>query len=247
MLDDIFDFVYFIGFAPASAIRLVWLRRTDHWWRRREMVAFDRERKQDRPLMLLTAAGMIVVPFLYLFTTRLDFADYSLPATASLVAESLGAALFLQALLLLLWRSHADLAGSFSPGLQVRKDHSLVTTGVYELVRHPMYSAHLLWAAAQLLLLQNAIAGPAFLVASLPLYAARIPREEEMMLDQFGDEYRRYAERTGRGARGGDGDSRQEPIRGHCFFAHSIACLAGLLSIYQTILEEGSSLPPPAS
>ncbi len=134
-----------------------------------------------------------------------------------------------------------------SPGLQIRKDHRLVTAGVYELVRHPMYSAHLLWAAAQLLLLQNAIAGPAFLVASLPLYAARIPREEEMMLDQFGDEYRRHAERTGRGARGGDGDSRQEPIRGHCFFAHSIACLAGLLSIYQTILEEGSSLPPPAS
>ncbi|HOO53782.1 MAG TPA: hypothetical protein PLX30_06035, partial [Methanothrix sp.] len=57
---------------------------------------------------------------------------------------------------------------------------------------------HLLWAVAQLLLLQNWIAGPAFLVASIPLYVARIPREEEMMLDQFGDEYRRYLERTGR-------------------------------------------------
>lgn len=73
-----------------------------------------------------------------------------------------------------------------SPGLQVRKDHRLVTAWVYERVRHPMYSAHLLWAAAQLLLLQNAIAGPAFLVASLPLYAARIPREEEMMEEKFG-------------------------------------------------------------
>jgi len=73
-----------------------------------------------------------------------------------------------------------------------------VTTGVYEWVRHPMYAAHLLWAAAQLLLLQNWIAGPSFLVASIPLYVARIPREEEMMLEEFGDEYRRYAERTGR-------------------------------------------------
>lgn len=197
MLDDIFDLVYLIGFGAASAIRLLWLRRTDHWWRRREMVALNRERKQDRPLMLLTAAGMIVVPFLYLFTTRLDFADYTLPPTLSLVAGSLGAALFLQALILL-WRSHADLAKSFSPGLQIRKGHRLVTTGVYEQIRHPMYAAHLLWATAQLLLLQNAIAGPAFLVASLPLYAARIPREEEMMLDQFSEEYRRYSERTGR-------------------------------------------------
>jgi len=71
-------------------------------------------------------------------------------------------------------------------------------TGVDELVRHPMRAAHLLWAVAQLLLLQNWIAGPAFLVASLPLYVVRIPREEEMMLEEFGEEYRRYAERTGR-------------------------------------------------
>lgn len=160
-------------------------------------VADSRERKQDRPLMLLTTAGMIVVPFLYLFTRRLDFADYTLPETASLVAGSLGAALFLQALLLL-WRSHADLAGSFSPGLQIKKSHGLVTTGVYERVRHPMYAAHLLWATAQLLLLHNWIAGPAFLVASIPLYMARIPREEGMMEDEFGEEYRRYVERTGR-------------------------------------------------
>ncbi|MCR3882819.1 protein-S-isoprenylcysteine O-methyltransferase [Methanotrichaceae archaeon M04Ac] len=197
MLDDLFDLVFLAGFLAASLIRVYWLKKTPSWWREPTEVADSRERKQDRPLMLLTAAGMIVVPFLYLFTSRLDFADYTLPETASLVAGSLGGALFLQALLLL-WRSHADLAGSFSPGLQIRKNHRLVTTGVYERVRHPMYAAHLLWAAAQLLLLHNWIAGPAFLVASLPLYAARIPREEEMMEEKFGEEYRRYAERTGR-------------------------------------------------
>jgi protein-S-isoprenylcysteine O-methyltransferase Ste14 len=197
MLDDLFDLVFLAGFLAASLIRVYWLKKTPSWWREPTEVADSRERKQDRPLMLLTAAGMIVVPFLYLFTSRLDFADYTLPETASLVAGSLGGALFLQALLLL-WRSHADLGNSFSPGLQIRKNHRLVTTGVYERVRHPMYAAHLLWAAAQLLLLHNWIAGPAFLVASLPLYMARIPREEEMMEEKFGEEYRRYAERTGR-------------------------------------------------
>lgn len=197
MLDDVFDLAFLAGFVAASVIRAYWLKRTPHWWRRRDKVADDRERKQDRPLMLLTTLGMIVVPFLYLFTTRLDFADYTLPPTASLVAGSLGAALFLQALWLL-WRSHADLAGSFSPGLQIRKNHALVTKGVYEQIRHPIYAAHLLWSVAQLLLLQNWIAGPAFLVASLPLYVVRIPREEEMMLDKFGEEYRQYMERTGR-------------------------------------------------
>ncbi|KQC15593.1 MAG: protein-S-isoprenylcysteine O-methyltransferase [Methanothrix sp.] len=197
MLDDVFDLTYLIGFIAASLIRAYWLKRTPSWWRDRSKVADSRERGQDRPLMLLVTAGMIIIPFFYLFTTKLDFADYSLPETASLIAGSLGAALFLQALILL-WRSHADLAGSFSPGLQIREAHSLVTTGVYERVRHPMYAAHLLWAVAQLLLLENWIAGPAFLAASIPLYVVRIPREEEMMLDKFGEEYRRYVERTGR-------------------------------------------------
>jgi protein-S-isoprenylcysteine O-methyltransferase Ste14 len=32
----------------------------------------------------------------------------------------------------------------------------------------------------------------------LVLYAQRIPREESMMLDTFGDEYRRYMKTTGR-------------------------------------------------
>jgi len=197
MLDDVFDLAYLIGFIAASLIRAYWLKRTPSWWRNRSEVAESRERGQDRPLMLIVTAGMIIIPFFYLFTTKLDFADYSLPETASLIAGSLGAALFLQALVLL-WRSHADLADSFSPGLQIREAHSLVTTGVYERVRHPMYAAHLLWAVAQLLLLENWIAGPAFLAASIPLYVVRIPREEEMMLDKFGEEYRRYMERTGR-------------------------------------------------
>jgi protein-S-isoprenylcysteine O-methyltransferase Ste14 len=197
MLDDVFDLAYMIGFIAASLIRAYWLKRTPSWWRNRSEVVESRERGQDRPLMLLVTAGMIIIPFFYLFTTKLDFADYSLPEPASLIAGSLGAALFLQALVLL-WRSHADLADSFSPGLQIREAQRLVTTGVYERVRHPMYSAHLLWAVAQLLLLENWVAGPAFLAASIPLYVVRIPREEEMMLDKFGEEYRRYMERTGR-------------------------------------------------
>ncbi|WP_374711785.1 hypothetical protein [Symbiobacterium terraclitae] len=52
--------------------------------------------------------------------------------------------------------------------------------------------------AAQALLLQNWIAGPASLVALLPLDLVRVPQEERMMLRHFGDEDRRYGERTGR-------------------------------------------------
>jgi len=45
MLDDVFDLVYLMGFVAASLIRAYWLKRTPHWWRSREKVAVDRERK----------------------------------------------------------------------------------------------------------------------------------------------------------------------------------------------------------
>ena len=51
---------------------------------------------------------------------------------------------------------------------------------------------------AQALLLQNWIAGWAGLVSFLPLYLLRVPREERMMLDKFGETYRAYMGRTGR-------------------------------------------------
>lgn len=66
------------------------------------------------------------------------------------------------------------------------------------IVRHPMYSAFWLWALAQALLLPNWIAGPAGLVGFGTLFFLRIGREERLMEETFGDDYRRYVARTGR-------------------------------------------------
>jgi len=37
-----------------------------------------------------------------------------------------------------------------------------------------------------------------FLLLSIPLYLYRIPKEEIMMLKQFGEEYKEYMKKTGR-------------------------------------------------
>ena len=81
--------------------------------------------------------------------------------------------------------------------LEIREEHSLVTQGVYRYTRHPMYAAHWLWGIAQALLLQNWIGGLSMLAAFIPLYLYRVPREEQMMLEHFGDEYRSYMDRAG--------------------------------------------------
>ena len=188
MFDGIFEIIYVIGFVTGSVIRKLYVRG-----RRQKKVAVDRESGLDKLLLAVVSIGFIGVPWVYLLTGWLDFADYGLPMWAGWV----GTVVFAGALLLL-WRSHVDLGRNWSPMMEIREEHTLVTKGVYKYIRHPMYSAHFLWAIAQVLLLHNWIAGPAFLVTSVPLYLFRIPVEERMMLDRFPEEYRVYMGRTGR-------------------------------------------------
>ena len=49
------------------------------------------------------------------------------------------------------------------------------------------YTHMWLWGVAQTLLLQNRVAGFSSLVLFLPLYLLRVPREERMMVEEFGD------------------------------------------------------------
>ena len=98
----------------------------------------------------------------------------------------------------LFYRSHTDLGTNWSVTLQTREEHSLVTTGIYSRIRHPMYSAMFALGVAQALFLPNWIVGPAYLVSFGLLYVFRVRIEERMMLDRFGTEYEEYVQRTGR-------------------------------------------------
>ena len=95
-------------------------------------------------------------------------------------------------------RSHADLGTNWSITLEVREKHQLVTQGIYRALRHPMYSALLLYSLGQALVVPNWIAGPSYAVAMALLFAFRLGPEERMMLEEFGKEYEAYIGRTKR-------------------------------------------------
>jgi protein-S-isoprenylcysteine O-methyltransferase Ste14 len=89
------------------------------------------------------------------------------------------------------------LGKEWSPQLQLREDHHLVTTGPYAWIRHPIYTAMFGWGTALALLTANWV----FVVLAVAVVAglvARVPREEQMMLEKFGQEYQAYMQRTGR-------------------------------------------------
>ncbi len=182
------NIVFLFGFIAYVAIRGVFEQRT-----KGNEKAVSRVDGRDRILMFIVFVGSLLLPVVYLFTPWLAFADYRLPA----FAPWCGAAV-MAAALWLFWRSHADLGRNWSRTLELRKDHQLIKQGVYRSVRHPMYAAIWLFDLAQGLLLQNWLAGWFAFVAFAFLYFVRMPREEKMMCEFFGQEYRDYMRQTGR-------------------------------------------------
>lgn len=151
----------------------------------------------ERLLIFLVFAGMVAAPMIDLLWRGSDGFDWRFAPPAD-VAMGAAGVVVLMAALWLFWRSHADLGRNWSPSLQVRSDHSLVTSGVYTHLRHPMYAALWLVGIAQVLLLQNWLTGPACLVGFLPMHLIRIPREEQMLRAEFGADWDEFARTRGR-------------------------------------------------
>src|SRR5215475_11617302 len=180
--------IWGLGLIGWFAIRQPHARRS----RRTPKVTRD-DPVRDRALLALPLIGMSLIPGIYVLTGEPRFADYPFqPALAWAGAVTFALSLWL------LYRTHKELGRNWSVTLEIRQQHALVTSGIYRYVRHPMYAAFWLWALAQALLLPNWIAGLSGLVGFGILFFLRVRHEEELMIETFGEDYRRYMARTSR-------------------------------------------------
>jgi protein-S-isoprenylcysteine O-methyltransferase Ste14 len=180
--------VFLVGWVAFFWIRREFIHRTQG-----EKKVLSRFDGMEKALLFAMVPPTLLLPLAYLFTPLLSFADYRQPDSFAW----LGAGLMLTSLWLF-WRSHADLGQNWSVSLELREGHQLVTQGVYRWIRHPMYASIWLWALAQGMLLPNWLAGWSMVPVFAALYFLRIPREERMMCEAFGDQYRAYMRQTGR-------------------------------------------------
>lgn len=147
----------------------------------------------EKVLLALVFLGASFIPIIHLATGVLSFASYKLPIWAAIF----GAVMLLPGLWLF-WRSHVDLGRNWSVTTELHDEQTLVTNGVYNRVRHPMYTAIWILFLAQPLLVQNWIAGLSGPITFAILYLVRVPYEEAMMVERFGKQYSEYKQRSGR-------------------------------------------------
>lgn len=180
--------VFLAGLVVLTAIRAPHMGPS-----RRTPVAESRRTTLEVFLLALMTLAVYILPLLAILSPWMKRADYPLhvPVFAAGVAVLILAEW-------LFYRSHADLGRNWSVTLELRREHVLVTDGVYRRVRHPMYTSFFIYGAAQALLLPNWIAGPSCLAGFTLMFFARLGPEERMMEDRFGGEYREYRARSKR-------------------------------------------------
>lgn len=150
-----------------------------------------REDRGNRWVIAVFGVIGLLAGFLPAYTDRIDF--WTIDGDA---IRWLGVAIFAAGGVLRLWPVFV-LGRRFSGLVAIQRGHTLVTTGIYRVIRHPSYLGLLLTALGWALGFRSGV-GLLLLALLIPPLFSRIRAEERLLDSQFGDEYRAYAARTPR-------------------------------------------------
>jgi protein-S-isoprenylcysteine O-methyltransferase Ste14 len=151
----------------------------------------EREDRGNR--WVLAAFGIIGLLSAYLpaYTDRREFWTFDGDAV-----RWIGVALFAAGGALRIWPVFV-LGRRFSGLVAIQPGHTLVTSGVYGVIRHPSYLGLLVNSLGWALAFRSGV-GVLLTALLIPPLVARIQAEEALLRTQFGGEYDAYRRRTAR-------------------------------------------------
>jgi protein-S-isoprenylcysteine O-methyltransferase Ste14 len=151
----------------------------------------EREDRGNR--WVLAAFGVIGLLMAYIpaYTDRIEF--WTLDGDA---VRWLGVILFAVGGALRIWPVFV-LGHRFSGLVAIQPGHTLVTSGVYGVIRHPSYLGLLINSLGWALAFRSGV-GVLLTALTIPPLVARMRAEETLLRTQFGGEYDAYCRRTSR-------------------------------------------------
>lgn len=139
----------------------------------------------------LAGLGLMIATLAYLVMPHsVEWASVSIPTPVRWMAMILGGL----SSLLMAW-TLACLGKNLTDTVVTREEATLVTSGPYRWVRHPYYTVAGLLMLSAFLVSANGLIGALGLVV-LGLLVARTSKEEEMLVQKFGQQYLDYKKRT---------------------------------------------------
>jgi len=158
----------------------------------------DTLKKREEGLVTKLAQILSLIGFVAMLIYVLNpnwLAWASLPFPLSLRWGGVGVAL--AGFVLLQWAQNT-LGRSWSDTPRMMKEQTLITSGPYQFIRHPIYTAFILILGSTFFISANWLIGLTWAGMTLLDIASRIGFEESLMLEYFGDQYRDYMKKTGR-------------------------------------------------
>ena len=192
--ESIFRIAFWFHFGGLIVMQVYFAARVQ---RAGEQVEADRgaiEREGWGYITVRIIGSLALIAFLVLYTINPPWLSVlSLPFSDWL--RWLGIILGVCSFVLYAW-AQAVLGKARSPHLQMRQQHQLITCGPYACIRHPIYTAYLVFITAIALVTASWLL-VGLLAVSIVVFALRIPKEEMMLIDVFGAQYAEYMRRTG--------------------------------------------------
>lgn len=151
----------------------------------------EREDRANRWVIVIFALIGLLSGYLPAYTDRKGF--WTLDGDT---IRWLGVLLFAAGGALRLWPVFV-LGHRFSGLVAIQPGHTLVTNGVYGVIRHPSYLGLLINSLGWALAFRSGV-GVLLTALIIPPLLARIRAEEKLLRTQFGDKYEAYCARTSR-------------------------------------------------
>jgi len=171
----------------------MWIAWGAYWWALSHNVKTFTQRE---PLVSrLLHSVPLVVALLLLWTPR-----FPVPILGDRFVERtpfpfwIGAVLTASGLLFAVW-ARRHIGKNWSGTVTIKKDHELITSGPYSIVRHPIYTGLLLALVGSALARGEWRGVLAVVIAFLALWR-KLRLEENWMRETFGDAYRVYSLRA---------------------------------------------------
>lgn len=147
----------------------------------------------DRVMSTILGILWFIVLFLYVIDNQfISLFQIKTPLYISMIGLFLGIMGYL-----LHFFSHKALGKHFSPHLIIKKDQMLITKGPYRFIRHPIYTAYFIFSISFFMISSNLLIGLTWFFGMVLLSFFRIPSEEKMLSDEFGQKYNDYKKNTG--------------------------------------------------
>jgi len=180
-------FLFLTGIVYSAGIVIYTVVRRKRFWEAGAGEGTIQEERGDRSFWLITLAMMAVFylsPMEYIY-----FATW-LPRTVLMKSCGVGLVVAGSALFVLARRT---LGANYSGHVSVKQEQELVQSGPYHFIRHPAYAGYLLMALGISLGYSSLVGLISVLVLLLPCLVYRMNVEEKLLIEHFGDAYRRYA------------------------------------------------------